>query len=61
MELSGQLYAPATLLPGKGAPGTRCKGHWVVGRDHMDAKAKSLTSAGSRSSVIRPVDRRYFS
>jgi hypothetical protein len=40
MEMSGQLYAPAALLPGKEPPGTQWIGGWVGPRAGIDAIEK---------------------
>jgi hypothetical protein len=40
MEVSGQLYAPVTLSPGKELPGTHRIGGWVGPRARLDAMAK---------------------
>jgi hypothetical protein len=40
MEVSGQLHAPATLLPGKEPPGTHWIGGWVGPRAGLDMVEK---------------------
>jgi hypothetical protein len=52
MEVSGQLHAPATLLPGKSPPGTLWVGGWVGPRASLAAvkKRKILTLPGVKPS-----------
>jgi len=57
MEVSGQLRAPAALLPGK-CLGTHWIGDWVILRAGLDAvaKKKSLPAPSLvRIQVVQPV------
>jgi hypothetical protein len=56
MEVSGQFYAPATLLPREGAPGTHWIGGWVDPRAGLDAVAKRKIPSPCRgSNPDRPI------
>jgi len=50
MEVSGQLHAPAALLPGKKTPGTHRTGGWVNPRAVLDAMAKRKILSPCRDS-----------
>jgi len=53
MEVSGQLHAPAALLPGK-EPSVP----WVAPTADLDAMArrkKALAPAGNRTPIVHPV------
>jgi hypothetical protein len=53
MEVSGQLYAPAALPPGKDPPGTHWKGGWVGPRAVLDAVVKRKIPSPHRESNPR--------
>ena len=53
MELSGQLHAPAALLPGKN-PGTRWMSGWVGLRDGVDGFREEEVSCLCRDSNPSP-------
>jgi hypothetical protein len=62
LEVSGQLHAPAALLPGT-APGTHWIGGWMgprTGQDDVE-KTKFMTLPGLelRPSFVQPVASRY--
>jgi len=44
MEVSGQLYVPATFILGEIATTTSCTGSWVGPKDSLDILGKRETS-----------------
>jgi hypothetical protein len=64
LEVSGQLYAPAALSPGKRSPGIRWIGGWVGPRAVLDAVVKKeilspRRESNPRTSIVQPVAQRY--
>jgi len=57
MEVSGQLHAPAALLPGKEPPGTHWIGGWLGLRAGLDAVVKRKYPSPYRdlTPIIHPV------
>jgi len=63
MEVSGQLHAPATLLPGK-VHGINCIGGWVGTRSHSgrsgeEENAQPPPGMNPRTPIVQPVAQRY--
>jgi hypothetical protein len=58
MRVGGQLYAPATLPPGK-RPGTHCIGGWVGPRAGLDCCEKISPPPGLDPRTAQPVASRY--
>jgi hypothetical protein len=64
MEVSGQLHAPAALLPRKEPPATHWIGGWVGPRAVLDVVVKRKIPSPHRESnprtpIVRPVAQRY--
>jgi len=55
MEVSGQLHAPAALLPGKKTPGTHRTGGWVRPRRGSKKKKNPLVYPCRESNPGCPV------
>jgi hypothetical protein len=56
--VSGQLHAPAALLPRKEPPGTHWMGGWVGPRASLDDVEKIYDPTGTRTpdpSIVQPV------
>jgi hypothetical protein len=53
MEVSGELHAPAALLPGKEPPNTHWIGGWVGPRAILDAVVKRKIPSPRRESDPR--------
>jgi hypothetical protein len=62
MEVSGQLHAPAALLPGKETFGTHWIRGWVGTRASLNAVAirKFPAPAGDRTPAFQPVAQLLF-
>jgi hypothetical protein len=59
MDLSGQLYAPAALLPGERALGIHCIGGWVdprTGLDDVEENPYPYRNSISDLSAVHPVE-----